>query len=168
MENSLSHYGIKGQKYGERRYQNEDGSYTEEGKARRRIGISDEVKNKFKNVFEPSIKGGKDKPPQSPAEKIIKTTESTISDANNLANAISDIRFRNSGSKASHMSDDELRKAINRLQMEQQYSNLTRSTGKGMQIVKDILSIAGPVVAIAGGAATVASSIYSMKNKKGE
>ena len=30
----LSHYGIKGQKWGVRRFQNEDGSYTEEGKAR--------------------------------------------------------------------------------------------------------------------------------------
>ena len=33
---SLIHYGVKGQKWGERRYQNKDGTYTEEGKARRR------------------------------------------------------------------------------------------------------------------------------------
>ena len=32
--NSLAHYGIKGQKWGVRRYQNEDGSYTAEGKER--------------------------------------------------------------------------------------------------------------------------------------
>lgn len=30
--NSLAHHGIKGQKWGIRRYQNKDGSYTEEGK----------------------------------------------------------------------------------------------------------------------------------------
>lgn len=35
--NSLSHHGIKGQKWGNRRYQNEDGSLTDEG--RRRYGI---------------------------------------------------------------------------------------------------------------------------------
>jgi hypothetical protein len=35
----LMHYGIKGQKWGVRRYQNEDGTYTPEGKRlRRRIG----------------------------------------------------------------------------------------------------------------------------------
>jgi len=34
----LIHYGIPGQKWGERRYQFEDGTYTEEGKRRRRIG----------------------------------------------------------------------------------------------------------------------------------
>ena len=32
----LYHYGIKGQKWGVRRYQNEDGTYTETGKKRRR------------------------------------------------------------------------------------------------------------------------------------
>ena len=31
---SLYHYGIQGQKWGQRRFQNEDGSYTEEGKRR--------------------------------------------------------------------------------------------------------------------------------------
>lgn len=36
-EDYLAHYGIKGQQWGERRYQNEDGSLTEEGK--RRYGI---------------------------------------------------------------------------------------------------------------------------------
>lgn len=34
----LIHYGIKGQRWGERRYQNEDGTWTEEGLRRRRIG----------------------------------------------------------------------------------------------------------------------------------
>ena len=33
--NELQHHGILGQKWGVRRYQNEDGSYTAEGKARR-------------------------------------------------------------------------------------------------------------------------------------
>lgn len=33
-ENYLKHYGIKGQKWGTRRFQNEDGSYTAEGKER--------------------------------------------------------------------------------------------------------------------------------------
>lgn len=36
MSNYLVHFGIKGQKWGQRRYQNEDGSYTPEGKIRRK------------------------------------------------------------------------------------------------------------------------------------
>lgn len=34
MSNYLQHHGIKGQKWGVRRFQNEDGSYTSEGKER--------------------------------------------------------------------------------------------------------------------------------------
>lgn len=34
----LYHSGVKGQKWGRRRYQNPDGTWTEEGKRRRRIG----------------------------------------------------------------------------------------------------------------------------------
>ena len=35
MENELYHYGIKGMKWGVRRFQNKDGSYTSAGKKRR-------------------------------------------------------------------------------------------------------------------------------------
>lgn len=36
MDNELQHHGIKGQKWGVRRYQNEDGSLTQEGLARKK------------------------------------------------------------------------------------------------------------------------------------
>lgn len=36
----LIHHGIKGQKWGVHRYQNKDGTYTELGKWRRRVGPS--------------------------------------------------------------------------------------------------------------------------------
>lgn len=45
-ENSLMHYGIKGQKYGVRRFQNEDGSLTPAGKERYGIGDKKEKKKK--------------------------------------------------------------------------------------------------------------------------
>lgn len=41
----LAHHGIKGQKWGVRRYQNLDGSYTEEGKRRRGIGSNKRLKS---------------------------------------------------------------------------------------------------------------------------
>ncbi len=56
----LMHYGVKGQHWGERLYQNSDGTYTELGKERRRIGPHDygskkektpqEIANKIKNM----------------------------------------------------------------------------------------------------------------------
>ena len=46
---SISHHGIKGMKWGVRRYQNEDGSYTDAGKKRRKI-LTPERKEKIKAV----------------------------------------------------------------------------------------------------------------------
>ena len=43
---ALEHHGIKGQKWGERRFQNPDGTYTELGKERRRVGYEDPDKKK--------------------------------------------------------------------------------------------------------------------------
>lgn len=40
----LVHHGIKNQKWGIRRYQNEDGTYTEEGKRRRREEVHPDYK----------------------------------------------------------------------------------------------------------------------------
>lgn len=47
----LYHYGIKGQKWGVRRYQNEDGSYTAEGKIRYGIGSDGKKSKEGKRIY---------------------------------------------------------------------------------------------------------------------
>lgn len=47
----LAHHGIKGQKWGVRRYQNKDGSYTDEG--RRRRGLS--PKKRYEDLTDEEI-----------------------------------------------------------------------------------------------------------------
>ncbi len=47
----IAHHGIKGQKWGVRRYQNKDGSYTDEG--RRRRGLS--PKKRYENLTDEEI-----------------------------------------------------------------------------------------------------------------
>ena len=52
--NSLSHHGIKGQRWGVRRYQNPDGSLTEEGKARYLNSdgsLNDKAPSKIKRAY---------------------------------------------------------------------------------------------------------------------
>ena len=50
---------------------------------------------------------------------------------------------------AKELSDDELRRRVNRLNMERQYKDLTKSeTGKGWKIAESVLSIVGGLAAI--------------------
>lgn len=49
-ENYLAHYGVKGMKWGIRRYQNEDGTLTAEGKRRKRgMDVRNDRKQAVKN-----------------------------------------------------------------------------------------------------------------------
>lgn len=48
----LEHHGIKGQKWGERRFQNEDGTLTEEGKRRYYESLTPEQKTMYDNLGE--------------------------------------------------------------------------------------------------------------------
>ena len=55
MDDELMHYGIKGQKWGIRRYQNEDGSLTSAGRKKYRQEIKEENKKAFEYGREASI-----------------------------------------------------------------------------------------------------------------
>lgn len=97
-KDTISHAGIKGMKWGVRRYQNKDGSLTPAGKKRYN---DDYVKAHDKK----SVK---------------------------------------------QMSDRELRERNNRLQMEQQYAQLTKKKGIGKNAVQTFISTAGTITAAVG------------------
>ncbi len=94
--NSLAHYGILGMKWGVRRYQNKDGSYTSAGKKRKQ---RDYIHEDYANAH---------------SKKSVKS-----------------------------MSNAELKARNNRLQMEQQYANLTKKTNTGKKVVQGFIKGAG-------------------------
>lgn len=55
MDNELMHYGIKGQKWGVRRFQNEDGTLTPAGRKKYKLEIKEENKKAFEYGREASI-----------------------------------------------------------------------------------------------------------------
>lgn len=119
----LIHYGISGQKWGLRRFQNEDRTLTEEGKARYSKEGREERKAQKQKVREEKAAAKA----QRKAEKEAAKPESA----------------RWKASEAGFLSDEELNRRNSRLQREQQYRNMTKSTGR-----KVLESLAGTVSGI--------------------
>ena len=95
--NELYHFGIKGMKWGVRRFQNKDGTRTTAGKSRRKEYSSDYIDSRTKKSI-------------------------------------------------SSMSNEELKKRINRYQLENQYRSLEPSVyNKGMTMAKKIIATVGVV-----------------------
>ena len=126
MDNELYHYGMKGMRWGIRRYQNKDGSLTPAGKKRynkemAKLKAEEKVlKNKQKTQAKMDKLDEKRKDVE--ALRKGKTPPSTLKKAKETPKR-----------SLKDLSDDELRTIVNRMQLEQQYRTLAPekvSTGR--------------------------------------
>ena len=98
--------------------------------------------------------------------RIAKSASEGFKSASNIAGTVNNNKTpsKKVRNDLSQMSDDELRRRINRLNMEQQYSNLNPSrTSRGASFAKSTLEVAGSVAAIAGSALSIALAIKQLK-----
>ncbi len=112
--NSLKHYGTPNMHWGDRRYQYTNGSLTPLGRIHYGVG---EARNKLKNKFDKSSNLDK---------KIEKAKDrKEIRDKKNELD-----KLKNKEMNIKDMSDDDIRKEINRLKAERELEDLRRNKGK--------------------------------------
>ena len=174
--NELYHHGIKGQRWGVRRYQNRDGTLTEVGMRRlsgggkKDKGVSFDEHGRLAN--DPSnLRKAHSKIRENVAEDY-RNVSSAFNSGSNIAGTASRMAARSESKKlakasskidVSQMSDTELRNRINRMNMERQYKQLqAEQISKGRGRVSGILSTAGDVLALGASAASIAVAIYTI------
>ena len=157
---TLYHHGILGQKWGIRRFQNSDGSYTSEGKARRRESA------------ESAFKPGKDGKP-SKAEKLTRSASSVVEGAQKIRsvqkNKQVESSVKNKTKDISKMSNKELQDYINRYNLEQQYKDVLRkqeAAKAGKNKVDQYLELASGILTVTSSAATILAMLWQIKNGK--
>lgn len=179
----LYHWGIKGMKWGVRRYQNSDGTLTDAGKKRYNAEADkgDYNQTKADGTRFKQTKKGKTEVLKADARRyareddealrsVVNETKGLTSNLKNL-NEASIRRTKNNRPQMdlSKMSDKEMRDQINRKLLEKQYNDMfsPQKSTKGREYVNDVLDTAGSVLAVGASALGIAVSIYTLREKMG-
>ena len=127
IDTTLTHHGIKGQKWGLRRFQNPDGSLTPAG--RERYGSKGESISNW-------IRGKKAENKVAKAGPVSKEAQAAQSKINNLDSKEKRRIFGKDGKiDLSQLSPDELRAVNERIRLEQEFHKLTTGNAKPKQTV---------------------------------
>lgn len=168
-QNELYHFGVKGMKWGERRYQNKDGSLTVAGQRRYDRDVAANAKRKKdKRLPEEGLKDPKRwaREDNERTKGLVDATSRLNNDLKN-ANRESINRAKNNRPKMdlSNMTDKEMRDQINRAILERQYNDMfaPQKVSKGREFVSDALEIAGSTLAITSSALAIALAIKDLK-----
>lgn len=161
MENqSLQHHGIRGMRWGVRRYQNEDGSLTDLGSRRlNRERADNNDRNRQAN-------------PKKWVRDDISRTKKLTSATSELTNEVQKVNNKIVSNKPktkmdlSSMSDKELRDAINRSMLEKQYNDIynPQKVSRGHEYLNKTLDIAGSVLTITGSALGIALAVKELRD----
>lgn len=154
--NVITHWGIKGMKWGVRRYQNKDGSLTDAGK--RRLERDRAESNNAKLPADPK------KWDEQDTERVKKLVDASASTVRTVRSSIGS-KKQKPRMDLSSMSDQEMRNRINRELLERQYNDMfaPEKVSKGKSYALKTLDVAGTVLGIGSSALGIALAIKELK-----
>lgn len=164
----IKHAGIKGMKWGVRRYQYEDGSLTPAGKKRygSQADLEKDIVDNYGSRQNFNNETTRNRENLGRSVSVMDDTSKILKDASNIGANPRKSKVVND-KDYSKISDEDMRKQINRLSMERTYGELTGDTKKvrsGADWTREILQTAGATVAIAGSIAGIVYTISQTKN----
>lgn len=167
--NQIWHWGIKGMKWGVRRYQNTDGSLTDAGKRRYSTDVAANAKKKKDNRLPEESLNDPNRWVKEDRERTKRVVDSGSQMAGNLK-TLNDKSMRIQARRTpkmdlSKMTDQEMREQINRAMLEKQYDDMfnPKKVYSGREAVSDTLEIAGSVLTITSSALGIALAIKELK-----
>ena len=169
--NQIWHWGVKGMKWGVRRYQNADGSLTDAGKRRYESDVATNAKKKKDNRLPEEGLKDSNRWVKEDTERTKRVVDTGNQMAGNLK-ALSDKSMKIQSRRTekmdlSKMTDQEMRERINRAMLEKQYDDMfnPKKVYSGREAVSDTLEIAGSVLAITSSALSIALAIQELRER---
>ena len=175
----IKHHGIKGQKWGVRRYQYSDGSLTEAGKKRYDRDASERGYKDYDEItgmYSKKTKKGEDiliPSAKRYAKEDYTRAKSVASEGSNLSRNLSELYKTITKNKnvspldLTNFTDQELRDALNRANLERQYNDVFNApqVSKGRQYAEKAFQVGTAALATTASALSVALAIKELTGK---